>query len=49
MEAINVEDAFQNVASATLVPLTAENDSDAFQGLVITQTDVVDPGQCNVS
>jgi hypothetical protein len=48
MEAVNVEDAFQNVASPTLVHLTAGNDSDAFQGLVITQTDVVDPGQGHV-
>jgi hypothetical protein len=48
MEAENVEDAFQNVASLTLVPLAAGNDSDAMQGLVITQANVGDPGQCNV-
>jgi hypothetical protein len=47
MEAVNVEDALQNVASLTLVHLSAGNDNDALQGL-LTQTDVVDPGQCNV-
>jgi hypothetical protein len=29
MEAVNVEDALQDVASLTLVPLTTGNDSDA--------------------
>jgi hypothetical protein len=47
MKTVNVEDAFQDVASLTLVHLSAGNDNDALQGL-ITQTDIGDPGQGNV-
>ncbi len=39
------ENAFQNVACLTLFPLTAGNHSNARQGRVLTQTDIVDPGQ----
>jgi hypothetical protein len=39
------ENAFQNVACLTLFPLMAGNHSNARQGRVLTQTDIVDPGQ----
>jgi hypothetical protein len=45
MKAVNVENAFQNVACLTHVSLTTGNHGNARQGLVLTQTDIVDPGQ----